>query len=160
MHPLLINFLQLLHFINLGVATSIPLERKIEIVFCSNISKIPEFILDKETEHRKKRKRREWKTSSKSLSLLKKGNSIFWDEKIFSKLFRVSPFSPPPFYHFKNPFPNHLKILDSFGTIFIILSLQIIFKKRLSRRGSDERFHPSTAQDMANNTKKKPHEVR
>jgi hypothetical protein len=108
----------------------------------------------------KREKRREWKTSSKSLSLLKKGNSIFWDEKIFSKLFRVSPFSPPPFYHFKNPFPNHFKILDSFGTIFIILSLQIIFKKRLSRRGSDERFHPSTAQDMANNTKKKPHEVR
>jgi hypothetical protein len=51
-----------------------------KIDFSSNISKIPEFILNKETEYRKKRKRsieKERKKNSKSLSLLKKGNSIF-----------------------------------------------------------------------------------
>jgi hypothetical protein len=87
-----------------------------KIVLSSNISKIPEFILNKEMEHsNKKREKKKHsqkdKESSKSLSLLKKGNSTF------SKLFLVSPFPPPPFYHFKNHFPNHLEILDSFGTI-------------------------------------------
>jgi hypothetical protein len=61
-------------FINLGVATFIPFETKFEKnVFSSNISNIPEFILNKETEHRKRERKRsiekkERKKSSKSLS--------------------------------------------------------------------------------------------
>jgi hypothetical protein len=43
-------------FINIGVATSIPFEWKFDIFFSSNISKIPDFILNKETLHRKKTK--------------------------------------------------------------------------------------------------------
>jgi hypothetical protein len=38
--------------------------------------------------------------------------------------------------------------------------LSIFFKKTLSRGGTDERFHYSTAQDLVNNIKKKLHEVR
>jgi hypothetical protein len=55
-------------------------ERKFEkIVFSSNISKIPEFILNKEMGRRKRsiEKKEKGRKISKSLSLLKKGNSIF-----------------------------------------------------------------------------------
>jgi hypothetical protein len=95
-----------------------------KIIFSSNISKIPEFILNIEMEHRKKERKKKHRKKEKgrkapevSLSLLKKGNSIFWEEKTFSKFFHVRSFSPPPFYHLKNRFPNHFKILGSFGTI-------------------------------------------
>jgi hypothetical protein len=92
------------------------------IFFSSNISKTPKFILNKETENRKNERKRSIEKKRKEEKLQKslfwkKGNSIFWEEKTFSKLFHVSPFSPPPFYHFKNPFPNHLKILGTFRTI-------------------------------------------
>jgi hypothetical protein len=123
MHPPPINFPQLLQFHKSWCSHFHPIWKKVwKNVFSSNISKILEFILNKEMKHRKKerkkhRNKRERKKSPKSLSLLKKGNSIFWEEKTFSKLFRVSPFSPPPFYHFKTHFSNHLKVLDSFGTI-------------------------------------------
>jgi hypothetical protein len=66
------------------VHKSIPFERKFEkIVFSSNISKIPEFILNKEMEHRKKRERKKHRKKErkeeklqKSLSF-EKWNSIF-----------------------------------------------------------------------------------
>jgi hypothetical protein len=73
---------------------SIPFERKFEkIVFSSNISKIPEFILNKEMEHRKKErersieKKRERKKSSKSLSLLKSGIQYFERRKYFQNFY-------------------------------------------------------------------------
>jgi hypothetical protein len=65
---------------------------------------------------RERDKKRKEEKLQKSFSFEKR-NSIFLEEKIFSKLIHVSPFSPRPFYHFKKPFPNHLKILDSFETI-------------------------------------------
>jgi hypothetical protein len=55
-----------------------------KIIFSSNISKIPEFILNKEMEHRKKERKKKHRKKEKgrkapevSPSLLKKGNSIF-----------------------------------------------------------------------------------
>jgi hypothetical protein len=67
-------------------------------------------------EHRKKERKRsiekkEREKSSKSHFLLKKGISIFWEEKIFSKLFRVSPCSPPPFTTSKTLFQIIWKFL-------------------------------------------------
>jgi hypothetical protein len=62
-------------------------------------------------------KKEKGRKAPKASLFSKRGNSIFGEEKTFSKLFCVSSSPPPPFYHFKNPFPNHLKILDSFGTI-------------------------------------------
>jgi hypothetical protein len=83
-----------------------------------------------ETEHGKKRKsiekreKKEKKEEEKEklqVSLQIKGNSIFWEEKntLISKiLFDAIPFSPPPSYHFKNPFQNHWEsFLNSFWTI-------------------------------------------
>jgi hypothetical protein len=43
--------------------------------------------------------------------------------------------------------------------IFVTISSQIDFKKKLSRRDIDERFHLSTAQDKVRNIPQKLHEV-
>jgi hypothetical protein len=67
-----------------------------------------------ETEHKKerKRKKKEKEEEKEKLqeSLQINGKSIFWEEKNTSTskiLFDVILFSPPPSYHFKNPFQNH-----------------------------------------------------
>jgi hypothetical protein len=62
----------------------------------------------KERKSIEKKEKGKWKASRVSAN--KKGKSIFWEEKNISTsiLFYVSPFSPPPSYHFQNPFQNHL----------------------------------------------------
>jgi hypothetical protein len=79
MHPPLINFSQLPQFHKSWCSHFLPFERKFEFVFSSNISKIPEFVLNKEMKHRKKREKGIKKKGRKApkVSLLKKGNSIF-----------------------------------------------------------------------------------
>jgi hypothetical protein len=145
------------------------------------------------------------------------GKLIFWEEKDASTskiLFDVIQFSPPPSYHFKNPFQNHWEnFLNSFLTILehgnihdlsctpspypwaphiqpiegrmrrnncwakvsnhipkrvleclmlrnhniiAFIFSPIDFKKRLSRRDTDERFHLSTTQDNVKNSTKAP----
>jgi hypothetical protein len=70
----------------------------------------------------KKKKKREEEKEKLHESLQKKRKLIFWEEKNNSTskiLFNVIPFSPPPSYHFKNPFQNHREsFLNSFWTIF------------------------------------------
>jgi hypothetical protein len=75
---------------NLGVATSIPFERKFDFfVFSSHISKIPEFNLNKETENRKKvrkrsiEKKKKGEKLQKSLSFEKRGIQYFERRKHF-----------------------------------------------------------------------------
>jgi hypothetical protein len=61
-----------------------------------------------ELEKREKEKEKEKKRLQKSLQT--KGKLTFGEEKDASTskiLFNVIPFSPPPSYHFKNPFQNH-----------------------------------------------------
>jgi hypothetical protein len=67
----------------------------------------------KERERKSIEKKRKEKRSFKSPC--KNGKSIFWEEKNIStsKSFYVSPFSPPPSYHFQNPFQNHLRKFHS-----------------------------------------------
>jgi hypothetical protein len=77
-----------------------------------------------EAEHRKKerksigkgekreRKKKEEEKEKLWESLQIKGKPIFWEEKNTSTakiIFDVIPFSPPPSYHFKKPFPKLLK---------------------------------------------------
>jgi hypothetical protein len=67
---------------------------KKKIIFSSNISKIPEFILNKETEHRKKerkrsieKKQRKEEKLQKSLSFEKRGIQYFERRKYFQNFF-------------------------------------------------------------------------
>jgi hypothetical protein len=59
-------------------------------------------------EHRKKRKRKKEKKAPR-VSSNKRGSQYFERRKHFNfkDPFYVIPFSPPPSYHFKNPFQNH-----------------------------------------------------
>jgi hypothetical protein len=72
----------------------------------------------KETELEKGEKEKEKEKLQKSLQI--KGKLAFWEEKDVSTskiIFDAIP-SPPPSYHFKNPFQNNWeKFLDSFWTI-------------------------------------------
>jgi hypothetical protein len=82
------------------------------VILSSNIIKTP---LEKEQRKKKGRERRAPRVSSNKVEL------IFWDEENTSTskiLFDVIPFSPPPSYHFKNPFQNYWEsFLNSFWTI-------------------------------------------
>jgi hypothetical protein len=74
----------------------------------------------KERERESIGKKEEEKRKAPIVSANKKEKSIFWEEKNIStsKSFYVSPFSPPPSYHFQNPFQNCLrKFHSSFWTI-------------------------------------------
>jgi hypothetical protein len=72
-----------------------------------------------ETELKNEEREKEKEKLQKSLQI--KGKLTFWEEKYASTskiLFNVIPFSPPPSYHLKNPFQNHLEnFLSSFWTI-------------------------------------------
>jgi hypothetical protein len=88
-----------------------PIEKKfLKKWFSPQISSKP--LSPQETEL-KKRVRKE--KLEKSLQI--KGKLTFWEEKDTSTskiLFDVILFSPPPSYHFKNPFQNHWEnFLDS-----------------------------------------------
>jgi hypothetical protein len=67
-------------------------------------------------EKKKHRKKRKEEKLQKSLCFEKGEFNMLRGENIF-KTFPCESIPPPQFYHFKNLFPNHLKILDSFGTI-------------------------------------------
>jgi hypothetical protein len=70
-----------------------------EVIFSSNIIKIS---IPQDTEQKKEEEKEKLQET-----LQIKGKLIFWEEKdtLTSKiLFDVIPFSPPPSYHFKNPF--------------------------------------------------------
>jgi hypothetical protein len=73
--------------------------------------------IPQETEQKKREEEKEKLPESLQI----KGKLIFWEEKNTSTskiIFDVIPFSPPPSYHFKNPFQNHWKgFLNSFWTI-------------------------------------------
>jgi hypothetical protein len=112
MHPPLINFSQLPQFHKSWCSHFLPFERKFEFVFSSNISKIPEFVLNKEMKHRKKereRHKKERKKSSKSLSFEKGEFNILRGENIFKTFLCESIFSPsilPLQKHFSKSFEN------------------------------------------------------
>jgi hypothetical protein len=88
-------------------------------------SKSPSPQRDKALKRERERERKKYSKKRKEKEKLqdsanKKGKSIFWEDKNIStwKSFYVSPFSPPPSYHFQNPFQNHLKKShSSFWTI-------------------------------------------
>jgi hypothetical protein len=96
------------------------LKESLKKKFSSNISEIPKFILNKEMEHRKKKRKKKHRKKEeklqKSLSFEKGEFNILRGENVF-KTFLCESISSPLFYHFKNSFLYHLKILDSFGTI-------------------------------------------
>jgi hypothetical protein len=71
------------------------------VIFCSNIIKTPQ-----ETKKKKKRGRERKAprvSSNKGEVNILKGKNISTSKIHFD----VIPFSPPPSYHFKNPFQNH-----------------------------------------------------
>jgi hypothetical protein len=71
------------------------------VISSSNIIKTPKSSRDGAKREREEEKER----LQESLQI--KGKLIFWEEKNTSTskiLFDVIPFSPPPSYHFKNPF--------------------------------------------------------
>jgi hypothetical protein len=71
------------------------------VIFCSNIIKTPQ-----ETKKEKKRGRERKAprvSSNKGEVNILKGKNI----STLKIHFDVIPFSPPPSYHFKNPFQNH-----------------------------------------------------
>jgi hypothetical protein len=74
-----------------------------------------------ETEYEKKRKKEVGKRKAPRVSSNKKRSQYFARTKNTSTskiLFDVIPFSPPPSYHFKNPFQNYWEIfLNSLWTI-------------------------------------------
>jgi hypothetical protein len=118
MHPPSINFSQLPQFHKSWCSHFHPIWKKVckKIVFSSNISKIPEFILNKEMEHRKKqrkkhRKKREMKKSSKSLSFKKGEFNIMIGEKILKTFPCESIFSPLHFTTSKTLFQIIWKFL-------------------------------------------------
>jgi hypothetical protein len=74
------------------------------VIFSSNIIKTPKSSADRAKKNREEEKEK----LQESLQI--KGKLTFWEEKDTSTskiLFDVIPFSPPPSYHFKNPFQNH-----------------------------------------------------
>jgi hypothetical protein len=79
------------------------------VIFSSNIIKSPKFSRDRAYKIIKKRKRGR-KRKSPRVSSNKVEVKILRGEKHFNFkniLFDVIAFSPPPSYHFKNPFQNH-----------------------------------------------------
>jgi hypothetical protein len=90
-----------------------PLENKfLRKWFSPQISSKP--LSPQETEL-KKEKEKEKEKLQKSLQI--NGKLTFWGEKDASTskiLFDVIPFSPPPSYHFKNPFQSHWDFFNSF----------------------------------------------
>jgi hypothetical protein len=90
------------------------------VIFFSNIIETPKSSRDGAEKRERERKRKKEKEKlQKSLRI--KGKLTFWEEKDTSTskvLFDVISFSPPPSYHFKNPFQNHWEnFLDYFWTI-------------------------------------------
>jgi hypothetical protein len=79
------------------------------VIFFSNIIKTPKSSRDGAYKKRKKGKRGR-KRKAPRVSSNKGKVNILRGEKYFNFkniLFDVIPFSPPPPYHFKNPFQNH-----------------------------------------------------
>jgi hypothetical protein len=77
------------------------------VIFSSNIIKTPESSRDGAY-----KKKREGKRKAPKVSSNKRGSQYFERRKNTSTskiLFDVIPFSPPPSYHFKNPFPKSLR---------------------------------------------------
>jgi hypothetical protein len=122
MHPPSINFPQLPQFHKYWCSHFHPIWKKVgkKIVYSSNISKIPEFILNKEIEHRKKekkehrQKKRKEEKLQKSLSFEKRRIQYIERRKHFKKISMWVHFLSLDFTTSKTLFPNHLKILDSF----------------------------------------------
>jgi hypothetical protein len=71
------------------------------VIFCSNIIKTPQ---ETKKEKRRGRERKAPRVSSNKGEVnILKGKNISTSKIRFD----VIPFSPPPSYHFKNPFQNH-----------------------------------------------------
>jgi hypothetical protein len=110
MHPLLI-YPPLHHFHNHGLAISFHFIWKeiFEEYFSPRLSsKSPspqrDGALKERERERNIEKREEGKRKAPRISTNKMGKSIFWEDKNIStsKYFYMSPFSPPPSYHFQN----------------------------------------------------------
>jgi hypothetical protein len=86
-----------------------------EVIFSLNIIETPKFSRDGTETKREKEKEK----LQKSLQIT--GELTFWEDNeawTSQTLFNVTPFSPPPSYHFKNPFQNLWEnFLNSFWTI-------------------------------------------
>jgi hypothetical protein len=99
MHPPLINFPQLPKLHKSWCSHLYPIWKKYEFFSPQTVqnslssSSIKRWSIGKK-EERKRCIEKKWKEEKLQKSLFRKGNSIFWEEKTFSKLFSESIFSP------------------------------------------------------------------
>jgi hypothetical protein len=111
-----------------------PFEKKIfkEVIFLLKYQQNPQVLKrrsiekkrEKSIQKKKKKEKRGRKRKAPRVSSNKGKVNILRGEKNTSTskfLFDVTPFSPPPSQHFRNPFQNHWKsFLNSFWTILLL----------------------------------------